>query len=229
MDHAIHTAAMNPANAPLPQVDKNDRIDLLNLSWNSCGSCLGKIAAAMAINQGKGAMVPRPDDEIKKDVQALVDDGFKKQEDFKYVRGNETRVIPRQFWQQEAAFPACTIVTLNLSHNRVGDAGCEEMVRVASCCICGGPLMISGLPTVCHRGAGILQGDFCAGQFHTSNWCGMFPAFNQCGCGISPVRPYEPPEAITSSAHFTISSRQNCQVMRRHLLSIRKLEGSDRC
>jgi|UniRef100_A0A7S4CT89 hypothetical protein len=111
-------------------VDKNDRIDLLNLSWNSCGSCLGKIAAAMAINQGKGAMVPRPDDEIKKDVQALVDDGFKKQEDFKYVRGNETRVIPRQFWQQEAAFPACTIVTLNLSHNRVGDAGCEEMAKL---------------------------------------------------------------------------------------------------
>lgn len=111
-------------------VEKNMNLTQLNLSWNSCGSCVGPLAKAMAVNQGCGAFVPRPEDELKKEAAALVEDGFRKVEDYKYSKGQETKIIIRQIWHQTPDLPACGVVNLNLSQCLVGDLGCDELGKL---------------------------------------------------------------------------------------------------
>eukprot|EP00668_Euglena_longa_P029556 GGOE01036909.1.p1 GENE.GGOE01036909.1~~GGOE01036909.1.p1 ORF type:complete len:509 (-),score=165.43 GGOE01036909.1:239-1765(-) len=111
-------------------MEKNDRLHTVNLSWNSLSASAAAIARAMAVNQGRGVYIPRTEDEIKKEVAAFLEDGFKKQEELKYVKGQETRVILKQIWVQEPGFPACTVVTLMLSQNLIEDDACDELARL---------------------------------------------------------------------------------------------------
>mmetsp|Transcript_7744 Transcript_7744/g.13744 ORF Transcript_7744/g.13744 Transcript_7744/m.13744 type:complete len:509 (-) Transcript_7744:771-2297(-) len=111
-------------------VEKNSQLTALNLSWNSMGSVLGPLCKALAVNQGQGQWIPRPEDEIKKEINALVEDGFRKQDEDRYTKGNESRYIIRRFWNQNPELPACAIASLNLSQNLVGDEGCEELAKL---------------------------------------------------------------------------------------------------